>query len=92
MQMRIVWVVVLSIVALLVGAFGGLVYSGATEGIASVRVGCAVLDTAEKSGFLDRAQRADVVDRVGQMFKDAQRGPNDKTMEFVEQFKTGCPL
>jgi hypothetical protein len=91
--MRKLWVFLLAAVAFGAGVFAGLAYVGATGSLAGFRVACELLNTAEGAGLLEKAQRADVVERV---VREMQRATSDtprhlKGIELFEQFKTGCP-
>jgi hypothetical protein len=89
--MRKIWVFLLATIAAAVGAFGGLAYTGAKGSLASFRIGCELLNTAEGASVLDKGQRADVVDRViREMQKTASSGEL-QGVDLVEQLKTGCP-
>jgi hypothetical protein len=92
--MRKVVVIILAVVALGLGGIGGLVYGLMSDALGGVRVACAVLDTAEGSSWLDKAQRADVVDRfIREMNKNTSTPSKagDGLNRVFMQLKTGCP-
>jgi hypothetical protein len=89
--MRKVWVFLLATVAFAIGAFVAVAYSGAKGSLASLRIACELLNTAEGTGMLDRAQRADVVDRAIREMHKSSAQPDTQITDFVGQFKTGCP-
>jgi hypothetical protein len=88
--MRMIWVCVLSLIALTIGTFGGLAWRGATSSIAGVRVACEVIATAERTNILTKAQINDTVDRLAkQIEKESPQGRD--TASFATELKTGCP-
>lgn len=89
--MRKIWVFLLVAIALAVGAFGGLAYSGVKGSFASFRIACELLNTAEGTGMLDKGQRADVVDRVVREMRKSAPSRELEGIGLVEQLKTGCP-
>jgi hypothetical protein len=90
--MRKIWVVILSVVAFTVGAFATMAYSAANSGIASFRIGCALLDKAETMHLLTREQRSDVVDRVHENLQRSLRKRDADLESRFGKFKTGCPV
>lgn len=88
--MRKIWVLLLAAVALVVGGFGATVYGSIAGGLGGIRIACELLETAEKAAMLDKAQRADVVERVLQTMRQSA-GTDAKGVQFLEQMKTGCP-
>ena len=87
--MKIVWVVVLSLIALLLGSCGGLAWRGTSTVFSGLRIACAVTATAEKSGILTKAQVSDMIDRMAKVI-DKNAMP-DGADAFSKELKTGCP-
>lgn len=85
--MRVIWFVVLALLAFVLGAFGGATWNVTKSGLAGVRVACEVAATAEKSGILTRAQIGEAVDRLAKSTGVAKEGGT----EFFNELKTGCP-
>jgi hypothetical protein len=88
--MRKIWVFLLAAVALVVGGFGAMLYGGIAGSFGGIRIACELLETAERAAILDKAQRADVVERVLQTMRKGA-GTDAKAVELLEQMKTGCP-
>ena len=89
--MRKFWVFLLAAIAFVSGAFATLAYSGAAGSFASFRIACELLNSAQAAGMLEKAQRADVVDRViGEMRKSGS-DPNPKGVELVGAIEDGLP-
>ena len=88
--MRKVWVFLLAAVALVLGGFGAMVYGGIAGSFGGIRIACGLLETAESAAMLDKTQRADVVERVLQTMRKGA-GTDSKSVQFLEQMKTGCP-
>jgi hypothetical protein len=85
-----IWVVILSFIALVIGAVGGIAWRGATSSLAGLRVACELVATAERSGILTKAQIGDAVDRLAKRIeKDAPREKD--TSIFSSELKSGCP-
>ena len=90
-HVRKFWVFLLAAIAFASGAIATLAYSGAAGSFASFRIACELLNSAQAAGMLEKAQRADVVDRViGEMRKSGS-DPNPRGVELVGQLKMGCP-
>jgi hypothetical protein len=89
--MRKLWVFLLAMPALALGGFVAIAYQGAVGSLASLRIACELLNTAERAGFLTRAQRADVVERSIREMRKASSTGDEKLVEMMEQFKAGCP-
>jgi hypothetical protein len=85
--MRTIWVVILSLIALVVGAFGGLAWKGATGSLDGIHIACETANVAQKSGLMTKAQSDDTVDR---MLKRIEK--SDRNIDvFGKELKTGCP-
>jgi hypothetical protein len=89
--MRKLWVFLLAIPALALGAFLALAYQGAVGSLASIRIACELLNTAERAGLMTRAQRADVVERTLMEMRKTAPDTDPKALGIMEQLKTGCP-
>lgn len=88
--MRMIWVVVLSLIALVLGALGGIAWRGTTSSLAGLRVACELIATAERSGVLTKSQINDTVDRlIKRIEKDAPL--ERETSIFGTELKSGCP-
>ena len=88
--MKIVWVVVLSLIALVIGGIGGLAWKGTTTSLAGFRVTCEMVAAAEKSGLMTKAQIDQTIDR---MFKTmGEKGGSDKAEmdSFGKELRSGC--
>lgn len=89
--MKTIWVVVLSLIALVLGCFGGLAWRGATSALEGIRIACALTSTAEQSGIMSKTQVADTVDRLSKsLTKDG--GPDRGSLDqLTKELKSGCP-
>lgn len=88
--MRKFWVFLLAAIAFALGTFATLAYSGTAGSLASFRIACELLDTAEAAGMLERAQRAVVVDRVIREMRKSASDPDPQGIQLIGQLKTGC--
>ncbi|MFM9942590.1 MAG: hypothetical protein ACKVP7_24190 [Hyphomicrobiaceae bacterium] len=89
--MKTVWVVVLSLIALVLGSCGGLAWRGASTALEGIRIACALTSTAEQSGILTKAQVADTVDRLSKSLSK-QGGPDSGSLDqLTKELKSGCP-
>ena len=67
--------------------------SGSGAVAASFRIVCEVLNAAESTGLLTKAQRADVVERAIDRMRNAATGQDRVAdLRLFEEFKTGCPV
>ncbi len=89
--MKTIWVVVLSLLALVVGAFGGLAWRGASSALEGLRIACALTSTAEQSGILTKAQMADSIDRLSKSLNKDGGASNSSLDQLTKELKTGCP-
>jgi hypothetical protein len=90
-HVRKLWVFLLAAIAFASGAFATLIYSGVAGSFASFTIACELLNTAEASGMLQRAQRTNVVDRVILEMRKSGSDPDPRGVELVGQLKVGCP-
>jgi hypothetical protein len=86
---KTVWVVVLSIIALVLGSCGGAVWRGTSGLLESMRLACAVTTTAESAGILTKAQVAATVDRL--LKASDQKGSKSEMDQFAKELTSGCP-
>ncbi len=76
--MKTVWVVVLSLFALVLGSCGGAVWKGTTGIFESIRIACAITTTADSSGLMTKAQVADAIDRLLELLREASIRPKPR--------------
>lgn len=86
--MRVIWFVVLTVLAFVLGTIGGGAWNVTKSGLAGLRVVCNVTATAEQSGVLTRAQITDTVDRLSKRTTGA--GHREADLLFQE-LRNGCP-
>jgi hypothetical protein len=89
--MRTFFIILLAVFAFALGGFGAIAYSGAKGSMASLRIACELLNTAEVAGVLSRQQRSDVVDRTILELNKSSARVDAQVTEFIGQFKAGCP-
>ncbi len=87
--MKTVWVVVLSLFALVLGSCGGAVWKGTTGIFESIRIACAITTTADSSGLMTKAQVADAIDRLLKV--TSQKSEKAEMDQFARELKAGCP-
>jgi hypothetical protein len=90
--MRKIWVIILSVVAFALGAFGTLAYTGANDTVAGMQIACELLDKAEASQVLTKQQRVDVIERVQHNIQQSSPGKDPNSGSFLSKFKSGCPV
>lgn len=88
--MRTLWVIVLSTLALVIGAFGGLTWKGATTSLDGIHIACEVINVAEKSNLMTKQQVQDTVDRMLKRVEKGGRADVDNA-GFAKELKSGCP-
>ena len=86
--MRVIWFVVLTVLAFVLGATGGGLWNVTKSGLAGLRVACSVTSTAERSGVLTRVQITDTIDRLSK--RVAGSGHREAEVLFQE-LRNGCP-
>jgi hypothetical protein len=88
--MRVIWFILLAVLAFGLGAFGGAAWNLTKSGLQGLRVVCEVTATAEKSGLLTRAQLSDAVSRLAKRVESSGISKGEASI-FFDELKAGCP-
>lgn len=82
--------VVLVVLGLACGYFGGLVYHGFVGSIGGMTTACRVLQIGEQAGVLTKAQRGAIVEEV--LKGDGKQGSNPADAKLREAMTGNCSL